>query len=125
MATLLLAAATANFTASTKSARARRRSCDGIDVNQKHGSVSLDSSSALCRENVAAEPSAEQSVLKDNELQYDKIRESQKMREDGGEGGSAEHLMERSGCKSLGIIRSTGIADKLRSRRQRVKRNMA
>ena len=81
MATLLLAAATANFTASTKSARARRRSCDGIDVNQKHGSVSLDSSSALCRENVAAEPSAEQSVLKDNKLQYDNHKKCGRMGE--------------------------------------------
>ena len=81
MATLLLAAATANFTASTKSARARRRSCDGIDVNQKHGSVSLDSSSALCREKVAAEPSAEQSVLKDNELQYDNHKKCGRMGE--------------------------------------------
>ena len=80
MVALLLAAATANFTASIKSDRARRRSCDGIDVNQKHGSVSLDSSSALCKVNVAPEPSAEQSVLKNNELRYDK------MRGDGGEG---------------------------------------
>jgi hypothetical protein len=63
---LLLAAATANFTASTKSARARRRSCDGIDVNQKHGSVSLDSSIALCNEKEAPEPSDEQSILKKN-----------------------------------------------------------
>lgn len=62
--TLLLAAATANLTASTKRPLARRRSCDGNGVNHTQGSASLVSSRGFSRENTAPLSSAAHSVLK-------------------------------------------------------------